>query len=199
MIDWAVAQRALPGQGVSGDLHLVELFPHGALLAVVDGVGHGPEATLAAKIAVDTLRARPSESVHTLLHRCHSALRDTRGVVMTLASWNALDETMTWLGVGNVEGLLLRADAASSPASETLMLRGGLVGAQLPALSAGIIPILRGDLLILTSDGIRNDFAQNIVLEASPKRIADRILENYFKGTDDAMVLVVRYLGVSNE
>ena len=197
--DWAVAQRALPGQGVSGDMHLVEAFPHGVLLAVVDGVGHGPEATLAATTAVDTLRGRPTESVHALVHRCHGALRHTRGVVMTLASWNALDETMTWLGVGNVEGLLIRADATSAPASETLMLRGGLVGAQLPSLSASVVPIFRGDLLILASDGIRNDFEHDIVLKASPKRIADHILEHYFKCTDDAMVLVVRYLGVSGE
>lgn len=197
--DWAVAQRALPGQGVSGDLHLVEAFPHGVLLAVVDGVGHGPEATVAAKIAVDTLRSHPAESVHALVHRCHGALRNTRGVVLSLASWNTLDETMTWLGVGNVEGLLLRADPTSVPASETLMLRGGLVGAQLPSLSASVIPIFRGDLLILASDGIRNDFEHDIVLKASPKRIADHILEHYFKGTDDALVLVVRYLGVSSE
>lgn len=195
LVDWAVAQRALPGQGVSGDLHLVEKFADGVLLAVVDGVGHGPEATLAAKIAVDTLRSRPNESVHSLINRCHAALRDTRGVVMTVASWHGADGTMTWLGVGNVEGLLFRADSVRAPACESVLLRGGLVGAQLPDLYASVIPISNGDLLILASDGIRNDFEYDIVIKASPKRIADHILEKYFKGTDDALVLVARFLG----
>lgn len=199
LIDWALAQRALPGQGVSGDLHLVEPIHHGVLLGVVDGVGHGPEATLAAKIAVDTMKSHSNDSVHVLVKHCHSALKETRGVVLTVARWNGLDETMTWLGVGNVNGLLFRADGASSPACENVLQRGGLVGAQLPSLYAGVIPITPGDLLILASDGIRNDFEGDVVVKASPKRIADHILEEYFKGTDDALVLVARYLGLRYE
>lgn len=194
-----MAHRALPGQGVSGDLHLVEPFPKGVLLAAVDGVGHGPEATLAAKIAVDTLRSCPAESVHSLVKRCHAALKNTRGVVMTVASWNGLDGTMTWLGVGNVEGLLFRCDGTTSPVCENVLLRGGLVGAQLPALYANVVPIIPGDLLILASDGIRNDFEHAVVTKAAPKRIADHILEQHFKGTDDALVLVARYLGWSHD
>ena len=49
-IEWAVATQPLPGPSVSGDLHLVEPFAHGALVAVVDGLGHGDEATAAARI-----------------------------------------------------------------------------------------------------------------------------------------------------
>lgn len=198
-IEWAVAQRALPGQGVSGDLHLVAYHSHGVLLAVVDGVGHGPEASVAARIAVDTLRDRPAQSVHSLVNRCHEALKGTRGVVMTLASWNGFDQTMTWLGVGNVEGLLLRADDSHGAPSESALLRGGLVGAQLPALYANVVPLSEGDLLVLASDGIRNEFEHVISLKASPKVIADQILDGCFKGTDDALVLAVRYLGVRHD
>ena len=32
----------------------------------------------------------------------------TRGVVLSIALFNAENNTMTWLGVGNVDGLLLR-------------------------------------------------------------------------------------------
>ena len=31
---------------------------------------------------------------------------------MSLASFNAADQTMTWTGVGNVEGVLQRSDAS---------------------------------------------------------------------------------------
>ena len=115
---------------------------------------------------------------------------------MTVASWNGLDGTMTWLGVGNVEGLLFRANPSSAAPCENVMLRGGLVGAQLPELYASVIPISASDMLILASDGIRHDFEQDIVTKASPKRTADHILEKYFKGTDDALVLVARFLGI---
>lgn len=198
VIEWAVAQRALPGQAVSGDLSLVEPHPDGALLAVVDGIGHGPEATRAAETAVQTLLSRPGESVHALVNRCHEALRPTRGVVMTLASINANDDTITWLGVGNVEGCLFRANGLS-PAREGVLLRGGMVGAQLPALYASVAPIHPGDLIVLTSDGIRGGFEPGVAIQSPPQRIADQILQKHFKGTDDALVLVARYLGRPHE
>src|SRR5260370_31641963 len=62
-IEWGVAARALPGQTVSGDLHLVKPFFKGVLLAVVDGLGHGDEATVAAQLAVTTLERNAEESI----------------------------------------------------------------------------------------------------------------------------------------
>ncbi len=79
----------LADQAVCGDLPLVQPFPNGALVAVVDGVGHGAEAAAAAHLAVATLRAHAQESILPLLRRCHETLRETRGVVLTLASFNA--------------------------------------------------------------------------------------------------------------
>ncbi len=146
-IEWAISQKALPGQSVSGDLHLVAEHARGFLLAVVDGVGHGPEATRAAEIAVGKMQARPHDSVHSLINRCHIALQQTRGVVLTVVSLDTVDHTSTWCGVGNVEGLLFRSDPAAQPSSETVLLRGGLGGAQLPVLYANVVPIDRGDLL----------------------------------------------------
>src|SRR5262245_34806908 len=92
-VDCAVAGLALTGQDVSGDLHLVQPFDHGVLVAAVDGLGHGPAAASAARAAVATLAAHAHESVVLLLKRCHEELRETRGAVLTLASFNIADET----------------------------------------------------------------------------------------------------------
>ena len=58
---------------------------------------------------------------------------------MSVAVLDARAETMTWVGVGNVEGVLLRAQAAVSPRRESLLLRGGVIGGRLPALLAAIL------------------------------------------------------------
>lgn len=195
LVDWGVATRALPGQGVSGDLHLVEPCDSGVLLAVVDGLGHGAEANRAAELAVKALRGAAEESVHTMVNRCHEALKNTRGVVMTVAWLDAEEETITWLGVGNVDGVLFRANPEASPACEHVLLRGGVVGTQLPSLYAGVLPLVQGDLLVLASDGIRNDFEGGVSAKAAPQAIADQLMARYFKGTDDALVLVARYAG----
>ncbi len=193
LIDWGAAALTLPGQSRSGDRQAVVLFPGGALVAVVDGLGHGELAAVPAETAIEVLERHAREPVVTLIQRCHERLRGTRGAVMSLASFREADGTMTWLGVGNVVGVLLRADPGAVPRQEYLSLRGGVVGDQLPRLDASVIPVTRGDTLILASDGVRRDFIGSLRLGESPQRVADRILAEFAPGTDDALVLVARY------
>ena len=107
-MEWWAAKRTLPGQTDSGDHHLVRKLSTGALLAVVDGLGHGQDASAAAKIAIRILRRRAQEPIVALVNHCHAALRETRGAVMSLAQFQAKEGTITWLGVGNVVGLVMR-------------------------------------------------------------------------------------------
>ena len=197
-IEWGVATQPIPGQTVCGDLHLVKPFAYGALVAVVDGLGHGDEAIAVARIAINVLKEQADQSVITLVKRCHEALIKTRGVVLTLASYNTLDATVSWLSVGNVAGLLLRADTKAMPPCETALLRGGVVGYQLPPLRASVIAVAPDDLLILATDGIRNTF-QSVPLSGTPQQIADGVMSRHFKGNDDGLVLVARFLGTRSE
>ena len=190
-LEWGVAAQALPGQATCGDRHVMQVFPNGALVAVIDGLGHGEEAATAAEIAVATLLGHAHESVIALLNRCHEQLRASRGVVMSMASFNAVEGTLTWSGVGNVEGMLRRA--GTNVSDESLLLRGGIVGIQLPPLSASIIPVMPGDTLIFVTDGITPDFADKLNFRDPPQELADRILAQHGKGTDDALVLIARY------
>jgi len=194
-IDWGVAASALPGHSVSGDWHAVFPFQGGVLVAAVDGLGHGDEAAAAAKAAISELEVAPSQPVISMVRCCHESLRGTRGVVMSLASFNFTYGLMTWLGVGNVEGILLRSEANQNPPEESLLLRPGVLGIQLPPLQAAVLPVFHGDTLILATDGIRRPFAGGVKLLESPQRIAERMLAQQGRGTDDALVLVVRYLG----
>jgi len=196
LVDWAVASRAHPDQTESGDRYLVAPLPSGVLLGAVDGLGHGTEAAAAACAAVTLLEAHRGESVIDLVHRCHAALATTRGVVMSLASHDALDQTLTWIGVGNVEGIVLRADRAADPSRQTLLLRGGVVGYQLPELHASVVAVSPGDTLVFATDGIRSDFGWRLDPGDPPRQIADRILAEHGNTQDDALVLVARFPGV---
>jgi phosphoserine phosphatase RsbX len=189
-----VASRPLPGQATSGDAHLVCPFEGGVLVAAIDGLGHGEEAALAARRASEALAARPDGPVIAMLQRCHEACRDSRGVALSLASFNAGLSTMTWLGVGNVEGLLVRADQTLEPSRESLLLRGGVVGERLPPLMAGIVKIGRGDTLVFATDGVHPAFLTELPpATEDPKDVAERILERHAGRSDDALVLVARY------
>ena len=191
-----MAKFVLPGQGESGDQHLVCCNHSGILIAAIDGIGHGGEAANAAKAAVSILKAGADEPVISLLQRCHEGLHSTRGVVLSLASIDQEQGMMTWAGVGNVQGALMRAGAHKGSVQEVLLLRGGVVGSQLPALQAAVLPVAKGDTLVFVTDGIRGDFAEGLSSLESPQRAADRMLERHCRGNDDALVLVVRLTGV---
>jgi hypothetical protein len=47
--------------------------------------------------------------------------------------------------------------------------------------------------VILYSDGVRDRFAESLVLANSPQEIADFIIAHHTKGNDDALALVARY------
>lgn len=196
LIEWGVASRALSGEKESGDLHLVKVCPAQALVAVVDGLGHGPGAAAAAKLAISTLDDSDGAGTSpiALIQRCHEKLRPTRGVVLGLARFCSSDNTLTWAGVGNVEGLLIHRKGDAVPEKEALVVRPGVVGDRLPKLSASTLAVGFGDRLILATDGIRAGFAETLNGLESPQQTADRIMNHYGRDTDDALVLVVRYL-----
>ncbi len=192
-LEWGSAGRPFPGELESGDQFVVHPLPEGVLLAVADGLGHGPSATAAAKDAIATLRAHSLEPLIPLVQRCHAALRATNGVVMTLAAFHAGDHVLTWLGVGNVEGILIRADVLARPARDSVLHRGGVVGYQLPPLRTAVLAVFPGDMLIFATDGISSRFADGLDLDRPPQQIADDILASHAKSSDDALVLVVRF------
>lgn len=199
-LEWAVAQRTLPGESVSGDRHVVLTHRRGATLAVIDGIGHGAEAAKAADLAANTLRLAPESSLLAHLNRCHLALSQSRGAVMTLAEFNLRDSTLTLCGVGNVEAVLVRAAHGSgSTAVESALLRGGVIGDQLPAPHASVIPVRAGDVLIMASDGVRTDPTRDLAWRSSLQHLADQMLERNFKGSDDALVLLARLRDPNDE
>jgi serine/threonine protein phosphatase PrpC len=190
-----VASRPFPGGRTSGDRHVVQLTQDGVLVAVVDGVGHGEEGSLAARWATEAIRAYHKEPLVSLVAHCHQTLVGTRGAVMSLAAFDVARATMSWLGVGNVEGALLGVGERGMTVRKRLLLRNGVLGHRLPPLEAAQLPVASGDLLALATDGIRPGFVDGLIRGESPQRSADRILAEYARDTDDALVLVARYRG----
>ncbi len=193
--EWGVAQLTLPGEHECGDKYVVEPFEGGALVAVVDALGHGREAARVADAAVATLVPNAKENLDVLMQRCHSSIRETRGATMSLASFDWRQRTMTWLGVGNVVGVLMRNFQKTSPRIESLLVRAGVVGYQLPDPHPLVMPIEPGDTLILATDGVRDLFTEILPAVIEPQRLANRILTTYAKHRDDATVLVFRCNG----
>jgi phosphoserine phosphatase RsbX len=195
-LEFGVANFALPGEGTSGDFHVLCERPGGLLAAAIDGIGHGEEAAEAARTAASILTNGADQPIISLVEECHLALRSTRGVVLSIASIDLAHGMMTWLGVGNVVGALARVVPRGTNFPEMLLLRAGVVGSQLPALQAAVLPVFEGDTLFFATDGVKGHFIETVSARENPQWAAGRILRKFHTATDDALVLVVRLTGI---
>ena len=192
VLDWDYASRPYPGEEASGDGALVKVEDDHAVAVVVDGLGHGPAAADATRRVLDTVRSNGTTDLHELVERCHVALRDTRGAAMSVAMIDASRGSLTWLGVGNVEGRIVRAPGERV---DSLMLTPGVVGHRLPRLLPGTLALRRGDLLVMATDGIDPAYADSLPPAGACGAIAQAVLAEHASLTDDALVVVMRYLG----
>jgi len=194
---WSASSQARQGETHSGDGCVVTSFAGGALVAVIDALGHGDQAAHAAEVAVRTLERHPHQSPAELIERCHADMRATRGAAISMASFDWRRQTMTWLGIGNVAGVLMRPDAGAGFHAVSLLVRGGVVGDRLPELQPFVVPLVADAMLIMTTDGVHGDFTEVLSATLEPQHLARRILDGYARSDDDATVLVFHCIGDS--
>lgn len=197
-LKWSMASLTKAGEQKCGDTYLVKRYRDKALLAAIDGLGHGESAFRASQKAKYLLDTFSNESIINLVHHCHKELKNTRGVVMNLALIDSWEKTLTWLGVGNVSGILLSMNERGDCDTESVISKHGIVGYNMPSLQASIVPIADGDILIFTTDGVQEYYQEKINTENSTEEIVEFIANNYFKHTDDALILAARFTGEEN-
>jgi phosphoserine phosphatase RsbX len=195
VIDWAAATRSRYGKAPSGDLVVVTALADGILVAALDGLGHGHDAARAARAAGKIVRQSASGDLVALVGRCHQALMNTRGAAMSLAFISTSDGTLSWLGIGNVEGRLISGGDPAPRLKASLSLLPGVLGYELPSMRTAGVHIGSGDLLLFATDGIEAGFADSLDVVGTPRAIAERILAAHGRVTDDALVVAVRYRG----
>jgi negative regulator of sigma-B (phosphoserine phosphatase) len=188
------AGAPLAGEERSGDLAVFAAYDGGALVATIDGLGHGGAAADAAEAAAEQFRIHAAAAPETLLRRSHQALRSTRGVVATVAWFDLADGGLAWTGVGNVEARLVRADRARGEALDSPTLFGGVLGWSLPAVKLVKTTLAPGDCLVMATDGIAADFGSSLQPGVPAAEQARRVLASHARGSDDALVVAVRYL-----
>ncbi|MGB9724131.1 MAG: SpoIIE family protein phosphatase [Chloroflexia bacterium] len=185
---YGVFSRPKADREVSGDAYLVLEEKGFSLFALVDGLGSGEEAAHAARKAVECIREHRDLPLLEVLRACHSALHNTRGVVVGLLRVEEEAGRVRYAGVGNI-GLWALSQEPFRPISYN-----GIVGYRLPRVQEFVGAYHPGDTFILYSDGIDDRFRSDEVLlreEGDPQRLAEAIARRYGRD-DDVCVLVVR-------
>ncbi|GAA0528043.1 negative regulator of sigma-B (phosphoserine phosphatase) [Rhizomicrobium palustre] len=195
-LEIGAAARTLAGEKESGDRFVVLPSRHGTVVSVVDGLGHGPAAAFAGKLAVHAISKHVDDILPVQVERCHQMLKKSRGAVMALAHLQPTAGQMSWLSIGNVAALRLRPTSRGQASVHSVLPRGGIIGHRVPARMQTLSETLDfqvGDLVLFATDGIAEVFYRDVDCQAPCQAIADSLLKRHSKETDDALVLVLRW------
>ncbi len=188
-MEFGIVERPCLGETVSGDACFVREYEGQTLIAVVDGLGHGPRAASVARKTTGYLEEHYREELTELIQGCHQALKGTRGIAIGLVRIDHGRATLTYVGIGNVEMRVV------GEKSHSLVSMPGIVGYHVRKIRPEETAYHPGDLVIMHSDGVSAKFslAQYPGLrQKAPQQIAEAIFRDYARGHDDATIVVGR-------
>jgi len=186
---YAAVGRPFPGLRVSGDGCLVKRFEEYDLFAVVDGLGHGSQAHAVTARCLSLLEEHGHRDLGEIVTRCHEGLKRGRGAAMAVARIWRSGMRLEHLSVGNVD-----TRVANTPQPQRPYCFNGTLGMNIEG-GARVLeyPLAPGAVVVMCTDGILSRFqVEEAAAAGSPAEAAARILEGFRRGTDDALVLVVK-------
>jgi negative regulator of sigma-B (phosphoserine phosphatase) len=186
------ATRVRPCQGfeVGGDTFIIQPLEQGLFAAIVDVLGHGPEAHELTLEIEAFLANRGTHDVSELMINLHQHLRGSRGAAVGLCAIDAVAGQITYTGVGNT--VLRRFGTADT----RLVSQDGVLGQNMRTPNVQTLALEASDLILLHTDGVKTRFAADDypgLLRDSPKDVVSTVIERFGKDYDDAACIAVRY------
>lgn len=180
-----VAHASLPklGETANGDSPFYrrdESDRH--LLAVIDGLGHGPEAQAATLAGLRYLSEVPlTTAFEEIMAGLHESMRGTRGAAGTVCV--IAGAALAACAVGNVE---LRSVRVEIP----LISSAGIIGVRVQKFRICKTTLKSAGRLVMFSDGLTNPTGINDTLTLAPQLACDNLLTRHRRTYDDATVLI---------
>jgi negative regulator of sigma-B (phosphoserine phosphatase) len=186
-VEFGTAQRPANGESECGDAYSLLPGPSTTLVALADGLGHGPRAAEAARAFCAEAGRLVDEPLEAILASADRALAGTRGAAAVLARLDGAG-WFEFAGVGNI-GARALSRLTVHPVSVAGTL--GRHGPRRPRCER--FRVERGDLLVLFTDGISGRFDLDTFRGQPPSRVARALIESHGKGHDDATCIAIRW------
>lgn len=184
-----ILARAHPDETTIGDSAIAWRAGGRLTLGVVDGLGHGPLAREAADRALEVVVHHALDPVDSQLRSIHQALVGTRGAVMAIA---CIADRVEHASVGNISTRVVGLDGVARPLASS----AGTLGSVLPRrIHVDALALRQDELFVMSSDGLstRIDLTHDLaMIRQHPIVIAQHLLARFARGTDDAIIAVVR-------
>lgn len=185
----AVAVRPAAGFAVSGDVAMFRRHNDRVLLAVIDVLGHGPDAAALASRAESLLEDAAITEVEDLLALLHRELHRSLGAAAGLAVIDPSTGEGRYVGVGNTVARIF-----GNP-ERRLRSIDGIVGHRHATARPDSFTLHPGETLLLHTDGISSRLAlaeYPQFFTEDPRISARELLRRFARDHDDAACIVAR-------
>ena len=194
---WQCGAVCVPitGEEACGDAWCAVYDGNRLTLAVADGLGHGPDAALAANAAMKIVQDNAEQNPQTLIGFASKALHGTRGAALAITQIDEEKSRLGFAGIGNIAATLFKSEARHH-----LVSHSGIVGTPLRKIQEFSHETAPGIILIVHSDGLatRWDLDQYPDIRlAHPSLIAAILFRDFARGRDDATVVVLHHQAVN--
>lgn len=188
--EWGIWGRPCGGELVSGDTIIVKQLEDEIACAVVDVLGHGPDAHELAKHIETFLGRRMSADPTATLQLLHTELRGSRGAVAGIAVFNPATGKVRYVACGNIVARRMGESEVSLHSAE------GTLGQSMRSPTEQKLVLQEKDVLLIHTDGIKSRFGMKDYPKICYERaqvIAKTIVEKFGRSYDDATCLALRY------
>jgi hypothetical protein len=184
---FGIASRPASGMHANGDAYFVKEWNGQTVMAVIDGLGHGGEASAASERTKEFLGTNYSENPKQIILALHAHLGNkSRGVAAELVRIDAVKRHLLFCGIGNTEVRII-SEPPMHPAS-----LDGILGLNLRKAMEFEYPYNSLKAVVLHSDGIssRFDLSDYPAIYQKPQTVAEAIMTRWSKEYDDATIVI---------
>jgi negative regulator of sigma-B (phosphoserine phosphatase) len=189
-LDYFLAKRPLINENACGDTGIIEEFDDKVFIGIIDVLGHGEEAHELAMICMDFMEKNYRQDLIETMEGLHEHIKGSRGAVAGFCLLDLKTGELEYVGLGNITARKFGSNKIN------IVPRSGIVGYTMSTLRKEKMKLHDGDVLILHTDGVRENFD----LEDYPKLLGDNaeiiathIINQFGRQEDDAACIALRY------
>lgn len=190
MMEYFTYIKPLLNEDECGDICLMLDSEDVFFVALLDVLGHGREAQILALRSIDIIENNYFDDIQKIVDVLHKKIHRSRGLVGSFIQINKKTDELTYLGIGNVTGIVLGVK------NHRFVNKEGVIGQNISRHRIEKLVLKDKDLILLYSDGIPEKI--NIELKGdfgdkSAKMIAREIVDVYSRKNDDSTCFALKY------
>lgn len=163
-------------------------------ITLIDGLGHGLQASDAAQAGVAAAGQRGNAPAADVITAMHAAMSGSRGGAAAVARVRLPSGEVDFAGIGNISATLCEATATRGMASHP-----GIVGVQFRKVQPFHFHAVAGTLLLMHSDGLQARWSLRDypgLFHRHPAVIVAVLQRDFDRGRDDTGIIALRLGGL---